>query len=242
MVRAARGYPRASGRGAVGWRGRGSGPRGLLRGRRELGSEGDGGREPAECGPCGTCWGWARGPPPPCSWCRPVALGWSRLLNLGGRRTPRFLQGHAGEGAAAARMGKTSANSCWVFSPKFAASLLPGGRRVGYGVRESGLWMGCRPVNSPCAFPGLPGPVDVCGGRSSAGAAGAAQRTTAGSGGSDPAARELEGTGCGLPGAGCIFPPVRGLCFLGLHLDWISEKDFAVGTSHGQLLRLCGEV
>ena len=29
---------------------------------------------------------------------------------------------------------------------------------MGYGVRESGLWMGCRPVNSPCAFPGSPAP------------------------------------------------------------------------------------
>ena len=77
---------------------------------------------------------------------------------------------------------------------------------------------------------------EVCRGHSSTGAVLAAPFRTAGLGWTDPVARELERAGFGLPGAGCIFPPVPGLHFPTLHLDWISENDFAVGSSHGHLL------
>lgn len=149
-------------------RARGSGPRGLLQGRRELGvRRRKGSREPTVRGAVqylGMLGGVDRGgqgvPTPRWQMVSSGGFGVESAPPCRGARTPRLRGARAGEGVPGARMGRTSAKSCGLFGRKFAASLLPGGGRragCGCGCGRGGSGPGAAAPRCLC-LPGAPPP------------------------------------------------------------------------------------
>lgn len=168
------------GRGMTRGRARGSGPRGLLQGRRELGvRRRKGNREPAVRGAVQYLGmlrgGWTGGPHPRWQVVSSSGFGVESAPQCRGARTPRLRGARAGEGVPGARMGRTSAKSCGVFGRKFAASLLLGGGR-GAGCGRGGSGPGAAAPALPVPARGSPAlrrgrqADEVCRGHGSAGA------------------------------------------------------------------------
>lgn len=196
-------------------RGRGSG---ASAGSARAGGRGwEGSREPAGGGSAAPGGGWTRGPHPPGGrWLSPGGFGVESAPGSWGKKSPQT----AGRGVPGTRRGKTFAKSCCVFSLKLAASLLPGGRRGRHGGGRgagSGALDGVGGGdNCARAFAALPRPPvrvsrhrGLQRARQPRRSAGSSNSWT-GSGWTEPEAPGPEGTAGGLPGAGCVFPRVRG--------------------------------
>lgn len=180
-------------RGRVGGRGLG----GFCRVRASWGCGGGREAESPRCGgQCNTWGGDGQGVPTP--WWQmvsPSGFGVESTPRSWGRKNPQTPGRACWGGGAWNQDGKDICQVVLCVQVQVCCLSARSGRRVGYGVREKGLWTGGRPVNSTRAFPGAPHPPDgsvskeVCRGHSSAGALLAAGFRTAGSGRTEPVAR-----------------------------------------------------
>ena len=154
--------------------------------------------------------------PPVADGCRQVALGWSRPLGPGGRRAPRLLGGGCPEPGGERHLPSRAVCSVLSWLRLCSRGAGGGGTVVGGGDRVWGSGRGGGGDNCARAFAALPRPPmrvsrhrGLQRARQPRRSAGSSNSWT-GSGWTEPEAPGPEGTAGGLPGAGCVFPRVRG--------------------------------